>query len=207
MVFRPYPQVIQRFFNTNWFGPPPRVTGGSACPRIDHPASGPPRRTGRAIRTRFRFGSAISGLTSRARGDSQAHYAKGMRSPHRGSRSPGAHDFRVCFTPLEGVLFTFPSRYSFAIGRQPVFSLVGWAPRIRTGFHVSRPTWDAAGELGASRMGLSPAAARLSRRSRSRLAPRHAVPLPRRMNPPVWARPLSLAATCGISVDFLSSGY
>ena len=59
MVFRPYPQVIQRFFNTNWFGPPPRVTGGSACPRIDHQASGLPRPTGRAVRTRFRSGSAI----------------------------------------------------------------------------------------------------------------------------------------------------
>ena len=43
-----------------------------------------------------------------------------------------------------GVLFTFPSRYSFAIGHHRVFSLGGWAPRIRAGFHVSRPTWDPA---------------------------------------------------------------
>ena len=64
MVFRSYPQVIQRFFNINWFGPPPRVTGGSACSRIDHPASGLPRATRRAVRTRFRFGSAM-GLTWR----------------------------------------------------------------------------------------------------------------------------------------------
>ena len=82
MVFRSYPQVIQRFFNINWFGPPPRVTGGSACPRIDHPASGLPRPTSRAVRTRFRFGSDIV-LTSPTRGNSQAHYAKGMRSPLR----------------------------------------------------------------------------------------------------------------------------
>ena len=53
-----------------------------------------------------------------------------------------AHDFRVSFTPLTGVLFTFPSRYLCTIGRQLVFSLGGWAPRIQTGFHVSRPTWD-----------------------------------------------------------------
>ena len=108
MVFRPHPQVIQRFFNINWFGPPPRVTGGSACPRIDHTASGPPRRTARAIRTRFRFGSAITGLTSRARGDSQAHYAKGMRSPKKGSHSPGAHDFRVFSLPSKGFFSPFP---------------------------------------------------------------------------------------------------
>ncbi len=84
MDFHPYPQLVQRFFNTNWFGPPPRVTGGSAWPRIDHPASGLPRATGRAVRTRFRFGSAV-GLTSPRRGNSQAHYAKGMRSPPKGA--------------------------------------------------------------------------------------------------------------------------
>jgi hypothetical protein len=42
-------------------------------------------------------------------------------------------------SPL-GVLFTFPSRYLFTIGRSGVFSLGGWSPHIQTGFHVSRPT-------------------------------------------------------------------
>ena len=51
-----------------------------------------------------------------------------------------AHDFRVCFTPLFEVLFTFPSRYWFAIGLSVVFSLAGWSPRIRPGFLVSRLT-------------------------------------------------------------------
>ena len=69
---------------------------------------------------------------------------KACGHPLRGSRSLRAHDFRVSFTPFERVLFTFPSRYSCAIGRRLVFSLVGWAPRIRAGFHVSRPTWDPA---------------------------------------------------------------
>ena len=82
MVFRPYPQVIRCFFNNNRFGPPPRVTGGSACPGIDHPASGLPWRTRRALRTRLRFGSAIR-LNLARHGNSQAHYAKGMRSPLR----------------------------------------------------------------------------------------------------------------------------
>ena len=50
--------------------------------------------------------------------------------------------FQVCFTPLAGVLFAFPSRYWFAIGHHVVFRLGGWSPRIRAGFHVSRPTWD-----------------------------------------------------------------
>ncbi len=52
--------------------------------------------------------------------------------------------FQVCFTPLAGVLFTFPSRYSFTIGHRLVFSLGGWAPQLRAGFHVPRPTRDCA---------------------------------------------------------------
>ena len=53
--------------------------------------------------------------------------------------------FQVCFTPLAAVLFAFPSRYLFAIGHQGVFSLGGWSPRIRTEFHVLRPTRDPRG--------------------------------------------------------------
>ena len=42
------------------------------------------------------------------------------------------------------MLFTFPSRYWFTIGRQGVFSLTGWSPRIPPEFHVLRGTRDAA---------------------------------------------------------------
>src|SRR6266436_9817426 len=42
-----------------------------------------------------------------------------------------------------GVLFTFPSRYLFAIGHERVFSLTRWSSQIPTGFHVSCGTWDA----------------------------------------------------------------
>ena len=50
------------------------------------------------------------------------------------------HGFRFYFTPLTGVLFTFPSRYLFAIGSRIVFSLGSWSTRILTGFHVPRHT-------------------------------------------------------------------
>jgi hypothetical protein len=50
--------------------------------------------------------------------------------------------FQVYFTPLEGVLFTFPSRYLFTIGCQGVFSLIPWSGRIHAEFHVHRITWD-----------------------------------------------------------------
>ena len=38
------------------------------------------------------------------------------------------------------MLFTFPSRYLFTIGRTGVLRLGGWSPHVQTGFHVSRPT-------------------------------------------------------------------
>ena len=83
-------------------------------------------------------------LNLAAYGNSQAHYAKGTRSAH----SPKAivlsllvdTRFQVLFTPLTGVLFTFPSRYWFTIGHQVVFSLGRWSSQIPTGFHVPRGT-------------------------------------------------------------------
>ena len=41
----------------------------------------------------------------------------------------------------------------------------------------------------------------------SNLSCRCVSPQPRRINPPVWPLPRSLATTCGISVDFFSSPY
>ena len=38
------------------------------------------------------------------------------------------------------MLFTFPSRYLFAIGRMGVLRLGGWSPHVQTGLHVSRLT-------------------------------------------------------------------
>ena len=53
-----------------------------------------------------------------------------------------AYGFRVYFTPLFEVLFTFPSQYWFAIGLSGVFSLTGWSPLIRPEFLVFRVTQD-----------------------------------------------------------------
>ena len=71
------------------------------------------------------------------------------------------HGFRFSFTPLAGVLFTFPSRYSFAIGSCSVFSLGSWSTRIRAGFLVPRPTQDTARRLRLSRTRLSRSSAGL----------------------------------------------
>jgi hypothetical protein len=58
-----------------------------------------------------------------------------------------ARGFRYCFTPLNGVLFTFPSRYSFTIGRQEYLALDGGPP----GFPHERPsTWYSGGRSRSS---------------------------------------------------------
>jgi hypothetical protein len=50
--------------------------------------------------------------------------------------------FHVLFHSPPGVLFTFPSRYSFTIGYSVVFSLTRWSSWIHTGFHVPHATRD-----------------------------------------------------------------
>jgi hypothetical protein len=67
---------------------------------------------------------------------------KARHHPRRGSDTLSAHGFRIYFTPLTAVLFTFPSRYLFTIGRQRVFSLTPWSAWIHAAFHVCRVTQE-----------------------------------------------------------------
>ena len=164
MAFHPYPRVIPPVFNPGGFGPPRGLTPASACPRIAHPASRPRRATERPVQTRFRSGS-LRGLASphavtrwlilqKARRHSRVKLLRLLE----GAR------FQVLFHSPLGVLFTFPSRYWFAIGRRRVFSLGGWSPRLRAGFLVSGPTREGdRAALHASPTGLSPCAAGLPR--------------------------------------------
>jgi hypothetical protein len=71
--------------------------------------------------------------------------------------------FQVLFHSPSGVLFTFPSRYLFTIGRQGVLSLTGWSPQVPTGFPVPGRTQELVKEVRAlSSTGLLPAVVRLS---------------------------------------------
>lgn len=99
--------------------------------------------------------------------------------------------FQALFHSPLGVLFTFPSRYLFTIGRRGVLRLGGWSPHVQTGFHVSRPTRVC---RYLTPTGLSPAMVDLSR-SFDFISRQH------------WPGPGSLATTTGVSVDVLSSGY
>ena len=105
--------------------------------------------------------------------------------------------FQVLFTPLFGVLFTFPSRYWFTIGLSGVCSLSGWCRWIQRGFLRSPPTQESATVPTWLAYGILTLFDRLS----------HVVQLKsnnqmlRSYNPvlavtsAVWARPRSLATT------------
>ena len=104
--------------------------------------------------------------------------------------------FQDLFHSPPGVLFAFPSRYWFTIGRLRVFSLGGWSPHVQTGFLVSRPTCRTLSTTAwISCTGLSPAMARVS----------NLFHYPNDYH--VQALPISLATTLGISVDFFSCSY
>ena len=95
---------------------------------------------------------------------SLTHYAKGTQSPLTRLLLFVCMRFQVLFHSPPGVLFAFPSRYWFTIGRSRVFSLGGWSPHLRTGFHVSRSTSRFLSTIRTlSPTGLSPTIAGLSR--------------------------------------------
>ena len=106
-------------------------------------ASGPPHPTIAPLSDSLSLGLRLTGLAAPDTMTRGLIMQKACRNPV-GPRHLVGTRFQVCFTPLTGVLFTFPSRYWFAIGHRLVLSLGGWAPRIRTAFHVCRPTWDPA---------------------------------------------------------------
>ena len=118
-----------------------RVTAPSACSWIDHPVSGLIRRTLRPVQTRFRCAYTYR-LKLARQTKSLTHYTKGTPSPRTnlGLRLFVGIRFQVSFTPLVGVLFTFPSRYLCTIGRRGVLRLGRWSSQFQTGFHVSRLT-------------------------------------------------------------------
>ena len=117
--------------------------------------------------------------------------------------------FQVLFHSPPGVLFTFPSRYYTLSVTREYLSLGGWSPRLPTGFHVSCGTPDPARMEFCPRTGLSPSPAGLSSTVLLLNSIVLAVHTPKRSRRcvSVWASPLSLAATHGLSFDFFSCPY
>ena len=145
MAFHPYPQVIPSVFNRSGFGPPQSLTSASACPWVAHPASRLQRATARHLKGSLSLRLASS-LTSPRTVTRWLILQKARRHPKKGLRLLVGARFQVLFHSPLGVLFTFPSRYWFAIGHGRVLSLGGWSPLLRTGFHVPGPTRGRASE-------------------------------------------------------------
>ena len=140
-----------------------RVTPPSSWPWVDHLVSGLHPATGRPIKTRFRYAFPIK-VKLATECKSLTHYTKGTQSPLAGLLLFVCMRFQDLFHSPPGVLFAFPSRYWFTIGRLRVFSLGGWSPHVQTGFHVPRPTCRNPSSTAVfSHTGLSPNIAGLSR--------------------------------------------
>ena len=93
------------------------------------------------LRLGFPPAPGLLSLNLAAYRNSQAHSTKG--TPSQGfpcSDLLWAYGFRFFFTPLTGVLFTFPSRYFFTIGSRIVFSLGSWSTQLPTRFLGPRRT-------------------------------------------------------------------
>ncbi len=139
------------------------VTPPSSWPWLDHPVSGlrPPTESpcSDSLSLRLPYSVKLAGERK-----SLTHYTKGTPSPVSRLRLFVCMRFQDLFHSPPGVLFAFPSRYWFTIGRLRVFSLGGWSPHLQTGFHVSRPTCRTLSSTRSfSHTGLSPTLAGLSR--------------------------------------------
>ena len=189
------------------FGPPQRFTIASTCSWLGHSVSGLRRDTSHPLQIRFRFGfvSVILNLASH------------RNSPARSTKSTIPHSYRAisaCKLTVSGS-FSLPSRGSFhlsltvlfAIGHMVVFSLLGWSPLLPSGFLVSRRTPDPACSFKISSTGISPSPFYLSRYVQLFIRIRSAVLYPLPIMGTVWAPPISLATTFGITFVFFSSGY
>ena len=139
------------------------VTPPSSWPWVDHPVSGLRHATDSPCSdsVSLRLPYSVKLATQRK---SLTHYTKGTPSPLTRLRLFVCIRFQDLLHSPPGVLFAFPSRYWFTIGRSRVFSLGGWSPHLQTGFHVSRPTCrNPSSTTLFSHTGLSPAMAGLSR--------------------------------------------
>ena len=79
LAFHPYPQLIQRFFNNDRFGPPHEINHASTWPWIDHPVSGLLQRTNSPYSDSLSLRLRLNTLTKPVTSNSQVHSSIGTR--------------------------------------------------------------------------------------------------------------------------------
>ena len=206
LEFLPYPRLLATLFNGCAFGPPPPFTAASAWTRIDHPVSGTRRPTVALFTLGFPPAPPLKGLNLAGRRDSPDRSTKSTRSRLPRSRSLRTQGFRFSFTPLPGSFSPF--LHSTLLYRSPgSIQPCGVVPA--PSHRVPRVPWYSGSRRSLHAFAYG--ALTLSRRSsqfRSAGLPfPSGGPYPGALRAPVWAPPLSLAATHGIDVSFSSSGY
>ena len=228
MAFHPLPQVIPHVFNHGGFGPPRGLTPASACPWIDHSASGLQHATERPVQTRFRSGSP-SRVNLATHRNSLAHSSKG--TPSRRQAETCRDALTDCEPTVSGTI-SLPSRGAFHLSltvlvryRSPDLYLA-----LRSGLRRFVPAFTVPALLGNTELSLisfaygaitlygatfQNASARyeIGNSVRDLVLSLSGPTTPdwqrHQALPPVsvWAIPVSLAATQGVAVAFLSSRY
>ena len=207
MEFLPYPHLIATLFNGCAFGPPLPFTATSSWTWIDHPVSGLRGLTFTAL-LKLDFSSApdLKSLTLPVYAARRTVLQKVRGCACKALPQLVNTGFQVLFHSPPGVLFTFPSQYC-ALSVTGQYSALRGGPRsFRQGFTCPGVLWIPLRRLALRVRGFHPLRPAFPKpfpcaaRSRMRSEPRSA-------RTAVWAVPVPLAATPGIDVSFLSSGY
>jgi hypothetical protein len=141
------------------FGPPVHVTAPSACPYLDHSASGLMLRTRRPIQTRFRCAYTYR-LKLARNTKSLTHYTKGMWSLRRAPTACRHPISGSVSLPSSGCFSPFPhGTSSLSVGKE-YLGLEGGPPMFRQDFTCPALLEDV---CFSTRTGLSPTMADLSR--------------------------------------------
>jgi hypothetical protein len=168
LAFHLYPQLIRKLFHVHRFGPPPPVTEASPWPWVAHSVSGllPPTLApySDSLSLRLRHASALT-LTA---GEKQL--AGSFFNRHAITLLQALTAWRLTVSGLFhsplGVLFAFPSRYWFTIGRSEYLALEGGPPGFPQGSSCPVVLKYMPGCGLLSPTGLSPAVVVRSRRLR-----------------------------------------
>ena len=212
LVFRSEPRVIAALFNGLAFGPPRGLTPASACPRLDHLGFGSAARDctphSGSLSLRLRDCNPLASPRAATR---RLILQKARRHPPRGGprhlvgprfqvlfHSPRRGSFHLSLTVL--VRCRWPLRYLALDRGRPGFGQGSSCPALLRNRAMETGPLRVRGSHALRRAFPCPSAApRFSHNSTGN--PRAALqPRPKA----VWAPPSSLAATGGISVDFLS---
>ena len=134
-----HPEAFQRLLvrSSSWCYPAFNLAKGRSLGFASATADYTPSSDSLSLRIRV-----SSHLTLPAKATRRFIMQKARRHPARGLRLLVGARFQVLFHSPLGVLFTFPSRYWFAIGLSGVFSLTGWSRQIHAEFLVLRATQD-----------------------------------------------------------------